>query len=555
MVTSSDQIRTGYAGADARTTTRWDQADYTYAARQPATAGGGIAEQVRRRPLLALGLSLIAGSLLQDYFGGESAPSTPRPVGRSSYTSFDAAPATGAYRPATGGLRQEAREAVDAAGDAMQSAGQTVSSTARQVVDTAQDAASAVADTTVDVAQRVAATAGDVTEEVTERAGDLVSSVSDFVSERPIVALGISLAAGSLLQQYLRGGSAGAGRSYSRQATYGSTYTGYRPDYDLARGADAAARAGAAAGEAVRDTAEAVTATARTAGYAAADMADRAVDTTVDAAAGAVDTAVDAAQSAGAYVADAAQSAGAYVADAADQVVDTVSDLWPALTRQVQERPLASLGVTIAAGMLLQPVAAPHVSALSADVRDLWRTVSGATGDLLSLPEQPEVQRIKDAIVPATVERSRQFISRDMRDYLETNLEGVVGQASLRAGVVAAVAEQAEKLVDSYLPGWLNSLSGTPALLVLGLTGSALEARNQAQQGQGQTIANVRQAFAQSIVQNAQQQLSRYFPEFRQEMQAQESSAQSCSNCGTQLSPGTRFCSNCGMAVTGGTSV
>lgn len=544
------------------------------------TSGGGIVEQVRNRPLLALGLSLIAGSLLQDYFSGaESGTSRYQPTGRSSYTSFDGGMAAGTYGQAGGSLGQDARNVAGAVGDAAQSAGQAVSNTTQQVVDTARDAASAVVDTAGDVANRVvdtagdvayrvadtagdmayrvADTAGDVTGEVTERAGDLFSSASNFVSQRPIVALGLSLAAGSLLQQYLRGGQPGARQTYSQQtySGYQPVSPGYRPDYDLSRGVNAGVNAGRQVGQAASNVAGAVGDAAQNVGQTAAGVAASAVDTTIDAAASVTNTAVDAAQSAGSFVANAADQVVDSAGYAAGQVSETVSDIWPAITRQVQERPLATMGLAIAAGMLLQPTLMPHISAVSSDVRDLWRTASGAVGEVLSLPDQPEVQRIKEAIVPATVVRGQQFISRDMRDYLESSLEGVVGQASLRAGVVAAVTEQAEKLANNRLPNLLNGISGTPALIVLGLTGAVLEARNQAQQGQGQTITNVRTALAQSIVQNAQEQLSRYFPEFRMELQSQESAAQRCSNCNAELAPGTRFCPNCGTAVTGGTSV
>lgn len=581
MVTSSDQFRAGLAQPGPRTTAGYQQTTNLYQG-PDLSPGSGIVDQVRRRPLLALGLSLIAGSLLQDYFGGETTGSSGyQPTGRSTYTSYDGGLNTGAYNP--GSLRQDARDVADAVGDTARSAGQTVSNAAQSagqtVSNVAQSAghavsntAQAVADTARDATSTVVDTAGDVTNEVTERAGDLLSTISDLVSQRPVMAIGLSLAAGSLLQQALRGGQRGVRQTYSQQ-----TYSGYRPDYDLSRGVDTSLRVGTQVDQAARNVAGTIGDAAQSAVQVAADVAGRAVDSTIDTAASvgntAVDaassvanTAVDAASSVANTAADAAQRAGTFVVDTADQVVDsasyaagqvaeTVSGLWPTITRQVQERPLATFGLALASGMLLQPTLAPHVSAVSRDVRDAWHTVAHAVGDLVSLPEQPEVQRIKEAIVPATVERGKQFVSRDMRGYLDTNLEGMVGQASLRAGLVAAVAEQAEKLVASRLPPLLNGLSGTPGLIVLGLTGAILEARNLAQQGQGQTVMNVRTALAQSIVQNAQQQLSRYFPEFREELQAQKAAAQHCSNCNAELTPGARFCPSCGTPTSSGTSV
>jgi len=536
----------------------------------------GIVGQMRQRPLLTLGLGLIAGSLLQDYLGGDetSSPSyelAPRP----SYPTYTA---QGASSPTYGRpvrqdvntVRQGVSNAASTVGDAAQSAGNVVIDTASDVVDTARDAASAVVDTTVDVAQRVAdttvdvayqayETVGDVAEGAYERAGDLTSTITNFVSGSPLMALGISLAAGSLLQRYLRGGSTTARRAGT---SYSSSYPAYPPTYGAYEGRDVYGRPGAPIRQAGRDVAYAVGDAADAVGDAAqatgrvvSNAAYQAVDTTVDAASAVADATVDVAQRAGNMAVDAADYVVDTASSAAGQVAETVSDLWPTITRQVQERPLATLGVATVAGMFLQPMLAPHVKAVTTDVNNLWNTVSGTVGDLTNLPEPVEVQRIKDAIVPATVDRTRQLITREGREYLDSSLSGVIGQASLRAGVVAAVTDKAEEFIGNRLPNFLNGLGGTSGLLLLGLAGAVLQARNQAQQGQGQTIANVRTQLSQSIVQNAQEQLSRFFPEFRDQLQSQQTANQQCPNCGSPITPSMRFCANCGRAVNQGASV
>jgi ElaB/YqjD/DUF883 family membrane-anchored ribosome-binding protein len=551
---------------------RLDQGSRPYGgayAPSPVRASGGsgetIIEQVRQRPLLALGLGLIAGSLLQDYLADSSANVTrPLPQSRPTYPQYGSP--SGAS--ATGVVREGLSDAADTVGDVAHHVGRTVSDAAEGAVGTVIHAASTVADTTATVASGALETAGDVAEEVTERAGDLASTVSDFVTEQPLMALGLSLAAGSLLQRYLKGGQTSVRPSYDR---YGTGYASYPPydayadrglytPYERTPGEatrDAVGRVGNAAHRAVDTT----LGTASSAVDTAVDAADRAVDTVADVASSAADTAVDAAQRAGGAVVNVAEQVVDTTGDAVGYVADTVSDLWPTLTRQVQQRPLTTFAVSLAAGMLLQPVLAPHVKAVSSDVGDVWNAATGSVGDIANLPEPPEVQRIKAAIVPATVERSRQLLNHEVRDYLESSLEGMIGQASLRAGVVAAITDKAEEFADQKLPTFLNGLSGTPALLLLGLTGAALEAYNQAQQGQGQTIANVRTNVSQAIITNAQEQLSRYFPEFRQRMESQGAQAgqqdgsEQCPNCGSQVAPQSRFCPNCGKEMTGGTSV
>ena len=593
MANSSDQIQADIARTRARMASQADQTGRSYGAGSQPMGGRsyaagsqpmggrsyaaspqgaptdlsveGIVGQMRQRPLLTLGLGLIAGSLLQDYLGGgETSGSSYELAPPSTYPTYGAQASSGATYGQTGSsVRQGVSNAANTVDDVAQSAGNVVADTASGVVDTARDAASAVVDTTVDVANRVAdttvdvayqamETVGDVAEGAYDRAGDLTSTITNFVSGSPLMALGISLAAGSLLQRYLRGGSTGPRR----------TGTSYPPTYGSYAGSDAYGRPGAAVrqagrgvGNAVGDAADVVGDAAQATGRVVYNVAGQAVDTTVDAASAVAGATVDVAQRAGNVAMDAADYVVDTASSAAGQVAETVSDLWPTITRQVQERPLLTLGLSTAAGMFLQPMLVPHVSAVTSDVNNLWNTVSGSVGDLTSLPVPPELQRIKDAIVPATVDRTRQLITRDGREYLDSSLSGIVGQASLRAGLVAAVTDKAEEFVGNRLPSFLNGLGGTSGLLLLGLAGAVLQARNQAQQGQGQTVANIRTQLSQSIVQNAQEQLSRFFPEFRDQLQTQQTANQQCPNCQAPITPSMRFCANCGRAVNQGASV
>jgi hypothetical protein len=200
----------------------------------------GIVAQMRQRPLLTLGLGLIAGSLLQDFLGGGTSGSSYGQSSRAHYPDYIEY-GTEYGQPAYGDtntVRQGVNNAARTVGDVAQSAGDMVSDAASGVVDTARDAASTVADaassvvdTTVDVAQRVADTTVDVAYqgmEAYERAGDLASTISNFVSGNPLMALGLSLAAGSLLQRYLRGGSTSSRPSYQ---SYAPSYPTYQPSY------------------------------------------------------------------------------------------------------------------------------------------------------------------------------------------------------------------------------------------------------------------------------------------------------------------------------------
>jgi len=233
--------------------------------------------------------------------------------------------------------------------------------------------------------------------------------------------------------------------------------------------------------------------------------------------------------------------------DAAEYVSDTVTDLFPTVMREVRERPLTAFGLAVAAGMFLQPTLAPSVTSVTRSVTAPVRDLGSGLAEILTLPEPEEVERIRQALVPATVERARQFTTREMREYLESNLEPVVGQTSLRAGVVAAMSERAESIVDDRLPGFLETtLSGTRGLVALALAGAILQARNQVQQGHGATISNIKTELAQSLTQSAREELERHFPAFREHYKSEASSTRRCPNCGSEVASSSRFCPSCG---------
>jgi len=222
---------------------------------------------------------------------------------------------------------------------------------------------------------------------------------------------------------------------------------------------------------------------------------------------------------------------GTTLSNAGKQVVSAVGNLGTTVNQQVQQRPLTTLGVSIGAGALLQPTLAPYVGQVTEQVQNTASTIGGSVSQLqsnvaaaLTLPNQQEVERIQQALVPATVERAKKFASRDLRDYLETRLAPVVSQASLRAGIVAAVTDRTSDLVEQRLPSLLNSsLSGTRALVVASILGAVLDAYTKSQQGEGKTTEIVRLSLATSLTQTSTQQLQRYFPEFREQYQRFES--------------------------------
>ncbi len=556
MATRSDQIQADIARTRARMGNRID--DVSYGRSYDRSGGsmpssGGLVEQVRQNPLLAAGLSLVAAALLQDYFGDSQSTGT-RVTSRGSAYPYSAAPqpstqVAGAARQAVGATADAvgsvAGATADAAGNVVDTAKDVVGAVADRatdmagsVVDTATGAARQVAHTTGDVAEYVADTAGNAAGQVADSTGDLVSYLNDQIRRRPLVSLGLALAGGSLLSNYFGQGSTGTNYgAYSAGGTvdaYGraSSYGAYNP------GARAVPSAGYQASSAVRQAADAT-----------GDAAGSVVDTATGAARQVADTAGDAAT----YVADTAGDAATYVADtagdAATYVADTVTNLPGAVNREVQERPLMALGAAIAAGMLLQPTLLPSVSRVSEEVRGALGPIGSGISEVFTLPEQPEARRITETLVPAAVERAREFTGHGLRDYLDESLTSVVGQSSLRAGVVAAATEKAEALVDRRLPDFLErNLSGTRGLVLLALAGAALQASNEAQQGQGQTLTNIRANLANSLVQTSRAQLTRYFPEFRQQYESTASqSDRRCPNCNKEVPANAQFCPSCGM--------
>jgi len=586
MATTTDQIQADIERTRARMSQSIEGPRYSRPA-QPTSMTDSIADQIRDRPLVALGLSLLAGSLLKDYFGGGQSSATSSSTTR--YTGgYTSSPYSGAAPSAGRTVSRGIDNAVDTAGDVARGASDMARDAARTVADTASDVTDYVVDTTGDVARQVADTTGYVAHEVRETAGEAVDQVTDTlgslthtiseqVRQRPLITVGLALYAGSLLKDYLAGSSSRSsgytGGSYTTGRTtgaYGSSYGGGRASgaYEAPYGAGARTSAGqtvrqgvANAADTVGDAASSVVDTTANAASAvantAANAASAVVDTTVDVAGAVADKTADVAGavadttvSVARQVADTTGDALHQVNETAGDVIEYAGDFYSNLSRQVQERPLTALSVAIGAGMLLQPTLRPHIQAFTQDIGSPVRTAGSGIGSLVSLPEQDELSTIRGKLVPATVERAKQFTNRELRDYLDTSLSGVVGQTSLRAGVVAAATEKAEELVSSRLSGTLERiLSGTPGLLAIALTGAFLQARNQAQQGQGQTLTNIKNDVARSLTQTANDQLMRYFPAFRTASESPSSGAQRCTNCGTELTPGARFCPSCGTAV------
>ncbi len=472
MVSSSNQIQADIAQTRSRIDRSLDTLEANpQASLQSLTAS--VTNFVRRRPLTTLGFSLFAGALLQDLLSGAqgSASTTTVPsTGTSLYTTPSSTPTYG-----TGAL--------DTAADTARSVGQRTQQAATGVANTASNAASTVADT----ATNAASTAVDTASSAASTAADTVSNVATTVADTATSAV----------------------------STVADTATNV-------------------ASTAV-DTASNVASTA-------VDTAASVASTAVDTAASVATTVADTATSTASRVADIASEVGTTVSDttvsvasrvgetlsnSGEQVVDTVSNLGTTLNRQIQQRPLAVLGVSIGLGALLQPTLEPYVSSLTQRVQttvdSVGQTVSDTTSDIapaLTLPPQDETERIRQALVPATVERAKKLTSRDLRDYLENRLEPVVSQASLRAGIVAAVTDRAGDFVEQRLPSLLNrSLSGTRALVVASILGAVLDAYTKAQQGEGRTTEIVRRDLAQSLTQTSTQQLQRYFPEFREQYQ------------------------------------
>ncbi|GAC1564820.1 MAG: hypothetical protein NVS2B7_38890 [Herpetosiphon sp.] len=528
MAQTSDQIQADIARTRQRMASGLDNAG-----RRTTTSSSGdsqaltesLGQQVREHPLLAIGLSLFAGSLLKDYMGGQTAGSN-----RSVGTQFRAG-GYSEYRP--GG-------AVD-----------TARGVAHDVTDTAGDAARHVADTAGDVVDHVR----DSAEYAADQAGDLLSSVSSAVTrqvrERPLVTVGVSLLAGSLLKDYFAGSQTTTGRRLTTGTSYDYGESRRNPSYGSRPTVAATAgqtidRAEHAAGEAVDRTRDAAGAAVDATRHAAGTV----IDATQDAASAAVDKTVDTARMVAHATTDAAHQVAETTIDAADEVRDRANDLLFTASQQVQRRPLTTLGLAIGAGMLLQPSLQPHVSGIVDGVRRPVSRISRSVTSLVELPVQPEVDKIRTKLVPVTVDRARQYTGRELREYLDHSLESVIAQPSLRAGLVAAVTERAEQLTDSRLPDLLDrNLKGTRGLLLLALVGAVLRAQSQAKQGQGQTISNVKNELSQSLTTTAREQLMAHFPAFREQYQAGENGSQRCSNCGSEVASNARFCPNCGGAV------
>jgi hypothetical protein len=201
------------------------------------------------------------------------------------------------------------------------------------------------------------------------------------------------------------------------------------------------------------------------------------------------------------------------------------------VNQQVQQRPLTVLGVSVGVGALLQPTLAPTVERVTEQVQNTASSIGDNVSQLqssvssaLTLPNQEDVARIQQALVPATVERAKKLTNRDLRDFLESRLEPIVSQASLRAGIVAAVTDRTSDVVEKRLPSLLNStLSGTRALVVASILGAVLDAYTKAQQGEGKTTEIVGRNIALTLTETSTQRLQRYFPEFREQYQNLES--------------------------------
>lgn len=356
----------------------------------------------------------------------------------------------------------------------------------------------------------------------------VTSSISEQVRKRPLAALGVSLVAGSLLQGVVSGGQGSAtGSSSSAIKDKASSAT------DAAT--STLSQAGGSAAGTASSTTDTITSAAQSAGETVTSAAQQAASSTAVVASSVADTTSDVASQVAGTTSDAvsqvAETAGSMASTASQQVStvtsslsENVRNLGTTTTRQVQQHPLMALGVATGVGILAQPSVAPHVSKITGSVRQqasqLQQSFSSPPSPSSVSSNQDEVNRITQALVPATVERTRQFVSRDLRDVLEKNLEPVVGQTSLRAGVVAAVTEKADEFAESRLPDILGrNLSGTRGLIIAVLAAKVLKARNEVQQGQGQTMTNLTSGLTQSATQSTTEDLQRYFPEFREQYQ------------------------------------
>ncbi len=459
MVSSSNQIQADIAQTRARIDQDLDRIEANPQASLQSLTAG-VTNLVRRRPLTTLGFSLFAGALLQDLLGGgQGSTST---ASTPVYSASSSAPTYGT-------------SALDTAAGTARSVGQRTQQAASGVADTASNAASTVADTASNAASTVVDTATNVASTAADTASNVATTVADTATSAVSTAVDTA----------------------SNVAT---------------TAVDTASSATSAVVDTASSVATTVADTATSTTSRVADIASE-VSTTV------ADTSVSV-----------AGRLGETLSNAGKQVVNTASNLGTTVNQQVQQRPLAVLGASIGLGALLQPTLAPYVGRVTEQVQDAASTIGDSVSGLqsnvasaLTLPNQEEVERIQQALVPATVERARTLTSRDLRDYLETRLEPIVSQASLRAGIVAAVTDRTSEVVQNRLPSLLNrSLSGTRALVVASILGAVLEAYTKAQQGEGKTTEIVRRDLAGTLTQTSTQQLQRYFPEFREQYQRLE---------------------------------
>lgn len=231
MAKSADQIEAEIVQTRRRMETKLDSIVPTEQGTLSSVLTTGIAEQIRQRPLAAIGLSLLVGGLVQALRAGGASGAPATAGGQSLSTGTSGS--TIASAPRTTSTGGDGAGVAGAVTDAAQSAKESVTGAARQAAGTASDAArdvthafsdaahsvtqgvSAAAEqagsTGRQVAQTVSSAAGSVTSGVSDRAsgasgqvsgavGGVVESVGEQVRRRPLVALGLSIGAGALLQ-------------------------------------------------------------------------------------------------------------------------------------------------------------------------------------------------------------------------------------------------------------------------------------------------------------------------------------------------------------------
>lgn len=384
---------------------------------------------------------------------------------------------------------------------------------------------------------------------------NITSTITEQIRRRPLTALGLSIVAGSLLQNVVQGvrsqsgtGStttaslAGGGQSASSGVTdklssAGDTI-GQAAGYAGDTATGAASTASDTEGSAVSGATDTVTGATQTAVGATTDAARSVAGATSDVASSVVDTTTDVAGSVASTTAGATSKVADTATDLASQTTDQLSsavstatgavqNLGGTVNQQIQQRPLTALGLSIGVGMAAQPLVGPQVSKVTQGVRGQASKLTSSLSSTITPPNPEDVEQIRVALVPATVDRARQFARRDLRELLERNLENLVSQTSLRAGMVAAVTERAEDLVDNRLPQFLNTaLSGNRGLVVGVITAKVLKARDSATQGLAPSMGSVKVDFPQKLVSTTKDDLQRYFPEFRQHIQATENPTQ-----------------------------